>query len=44
MIIEKAEPVATVITSDRILENALYSADKTKKKVYSNLNPVMVNK
>ena len=40
VIIEESEPVATVITSGRILEDTIYSAHKTVKMVYNDLNPV----
>ena len=37
VIIEKNEPVATVITNSTILEDALYTANKTVQKVYNGL-------
>ncbi len=40
VIIEKGEPVATVLTSGRILESTVYSAKRVISKVYKNLIPV----
>lgn len=37
VIIEKNEPVATVITNSRVLEDAIYMAEQTVKKVYNGL-------
>jgi hypothetical protein len=37
VIIEEGEPVATVLTSDRILENTIYSAKRIVNRVYQNL-------
>jgi uncharacterized protein len=39
VIIEEGEPVATVLTYNKILENAIYSAKKSVNDVYSNLTP-----
>lgn len=39
VIIEEGEPVVTVICSDKVLENAIYSAKKQVGNVYVNLNP-----
>jgi predicted ATP-grasp superfamily ATP-dependent carboligase len=39
VIIEKDEPAATVVASDRILENAIYKAEKVVEKVYNALEP-----
>ena len=39
VIIEEGEPVATILTSNKILENAIYSAKKSVNDVYSNLTP-----
>jgi predicted ATP-grasp superfamily ATP-dependent carboligase len=39
VIIEKGEPVATVLTSGRILENTVYSAKRIVSEVYENLKP-----
>ncbi|MBP2046211.1 ATP-grasp domain-containing protein [Methanobacterium aggregans] len=36
-VIEMGEPIATVVSSDKILENALFSADESVKNVYSAL-------
>ena len=38
-VVERGEPVSTVVSWDKILENALFSADKTVEKVYSSLIP-----
>ena len=40
VIIEKGEPVATVLTSGKILENTIFSAKKIVSSVYQNLNPI----
>ena len=37
VIIEEGEPVATVLTSGRILENTIYSAKRIVNRVYQNL-------
>lgn len=37
VIIEKGEPIATVVTSERILENALYSANRQVNNFYNSL-------
>jgi hypothetical protein len=37
VIIEKGEPVVTVINSKRVLEDAVYSAEKQVDDVYSSL-------
>lgn len=39
MIIEEGEPVCTIISSNPFLENAVYSAGKMVKRVYSCLRP-----
>lgn len=39
VIIEKGEPLATVITSGRVREDAIYSAKKKVQKVYNGLKP-----
>jgi len=39
VIIEKDEPAATVVASDRILENAIYKAERVVEKVYKALEP-----
>ena len=39
VIIEEGEPIATVLTSNKILEDAVYSAKKIVSKVYKNLTP-----
>jgi uncharacterized protein len=39
VIIEEGEPVATVLTSSKILENTIYSAKKVVNEVYRNLTP-----
>jgi predicted ATP-grasp superfamily ATP-dependent carboligase len=39
VIIEKDEPAATVVASDRILENAIYKAEQLVEKVYNALEP-----
>ncbi len=41
VIIEEGEPVVTVISSSRVLEDAVYSARKRVEDVYSNLNPAL---
>jgi predicted ATP-grasp superfamily ATP-dependent carboligase len=38
-VVERGEPVSTVVSWDKILENALFSADETVEKVYSSLIP-----
>lgn len=38
-VIERGEPVSTVVSWDKILENALFAADETVKQVYSSLTP-----
>ena len=40
VIIEKGEPVATVLTSGKLLENTIFSAKKIVSNVYQNLNPI----
>jgi uncharacterized protein len=40
VIIEKGEPVATVLTSGKLLENTIFSAKKVVCNVYQNLNPI----
>jgi uncharacterized protein len=40
VIIEEGEPVATVLTSSRILENTIYSAKSIVNRIYQNLGPV----
>lgn len=40
VIIEEGEPVVTVISSGKVLENAIYTARKLVRGVYSCLNPV----
>jgi predicted ATP-grasp superfamily ATP-dependent carboligase len=42
VIIEEGEPVVTVISSSRVLEDAVYSARKRVEDVYSNLNPTLI--
>jgi predicted ATP-grasp superfamily ATP-dependent carboligase len=42
VIIEEGEPVVTVISSSRVLEDAVYSARKRVEDVYSNLNPALI--
>lgn len=39
VIIEEGEPVATVLTSSRILENTIYSAKSIVDNIYQNLSP-----
>jgi hypothetical protein len=39
VIIEEGEPVATVVNSSRILEDAVYSTRKQVDAVYCNLTP-----
>jgi predicted ATP-grasp superfamily ATP-dependent carboligase len=39
VIIEEGEPIATVLTSDKILEDTVYSAKKIVNDVYRNLTP-----
>jgi predicted ATP-grasp superfamily ATP-dependent carboligase len=39
VIIELGEPVVTLLTSSRVLEDAVYSSKKLVENVYSNLNP-----
>ncbi|BDZ66707.1 ATP-grasp domain-containing protein [Methanobacterium ferruginis] len=41
VIIEKGEPLATVITSGKIMEDTIYSAKKIVKKVYKTLKPAI---
>jgi predicted ATP-grasp superfamily ATP-dependent carboligase len=41
VIIEAGEPVVTVITSGRFLEDSIYAAEETVKKVYRNLYNVV---
>jgi uncharacterized protein len=43
VVIEKGEPVATVVISHRILENAVYSAEKLVERVYSSIKPYPIN-
>ncbi|MCC7558074.1 MAG: carboxylate--amine ligase, partial [Methanobacteriaceae archaeon] len=43
VIIEKNEPVATVLQSSPILEDAIYSAKKTVERVYSGLEKYEAN-
>ena len=40
VIIEKGEPVATVLSSGKLLEDTVFSAKKIVSNVYQNLNPV----
>lgn len=40
VIIEKGEPVATVLTSGKLLENTIFSAKKIVSNVYQDLNPI----
>ncbi|HEX7468884.1 MAG TPA: carboxylate--amine ligase, partial [Methanobacterium sp.] len=40
VIIEEGEPVATVLTSNRILENTIYSAKSIINRIYQNLSPI----
>ena len=40
VIIEKGEPVATVLTSGKVLENTVYMAERIVKSVYQNLKPI----
>lgn len=40
VIIEKGEPVATVLTSGKLLENTIFSAKKIVSNVYQNLIPI----
>ena len=40
VIIEAGEPVATVLSSDNMMENALYKARLRVDKVYENLLPL----
>jgi predicted ATP-grasp superfamily ATP-dependent carboligase len=40
VIIEKGEPLVTVIDSKRVLEDAVYSAEKQVSSVYSSLKPL----
>ena len=39
VIIEEGEPVATVLTSGKVLEDCIYTAKNLVKKVYKNLKP-----
>jgi len=41
VIIEEGEPVVTVISSGKVLENALYTARKLIRRVYKGLNRVI---
>jgi predicted ATP-grasp superfamily ATP-dependent carboligase len=40
VIIEKGEPLVTVINSKRVLEDAVYSAEKQVDDIYSSLKPL----
>jgi uncharacterized protein len=40
VIIEKGEPVATVLTAGKLLENTVFSAKKIVSEVYQNLYPI----
>lgn len=41
VIIEKGEPIATVLSSSTIMENAIYSARKLVGKVYNSIKPIV---
>lgn len=41
VIIEKGEPMVTVIESGRVMKNVVYSAKKTVQKVYQSVNPAI---
>ena len=40
VIVEKGEPVATAVTSGKVLENTVYMAERIVNSVYQNLKPI----